>query len=335
MAKRSFLSDLRYIETAVQRQAVPASGVEIFKLLVGFVEACPFSKSKNYKFLCRNWRLDYGSLNRVWVSEGGKSKKQATFRVQASSLSNMLYSMFPSFSRELFVSDIYDEATEQGYQEIKATMEVIRVSSGYPDELFISEVSSCTDNLCPDGAVSAEDCLTTAAQLKPLLKSEISAYLGSVDQDQLKYILSVLQKPLFGVRSVECNTEKVALLKAIGESNAVLPCASQEKPVKVREVFVEVPEKSPYNLAIGKSLSDVITKRANERITPEETAKYLRLSEAEKAKRKRTLVKLLLLFTEEGLQKQLSHYNSLELCEVLNGDYPLTDGETAYCFKPQ
>lgn len=332
MARRSFFSDLRFIEGAIHRQTVSDRGEAVFEALVEFVEECGFSQSKAYRFICKNWRLDYGGLEKVWVSEGYKAKNQATFRVQVSCLSAMLYSLFPKFSRELFVTDLGKEVLEEGYMEIESTVSVIGQSAGFPQELFVSEVLDYPDNLCYGGDLKAEDCLDTAAKLKPLLKAEVFGYLDGLDINKIKYIISVLQKPLSAARSVGCNTEKVALLKALGVSDARLEQGAQDGVV-VREVKVEVPEKTPYNLCFSRKMADILTECASARMTIDETKEFQRMPRAEHDRRKQNLAKILYLFTEDGLRSHLSNYSPIDISEVLDGSYPVREGEAAYKFR--
>lgn len=334
MAKRSFFSDLRFIEAAISRQKVSERGEAVFETLVEFVEDCRFTRSKSYKFLCKNWRLDYGSLEKLWAAEGGKAKGQATLRVQASCVSQMLYSLFPTFSRELFVLDMGDD----GFQEIETTISIVGQTSGYPQELFVSELTDYMVSAYYKGDWKVEDCLDTAAKLKPLLRTDVHDYLDRLDRDQVKYILSILCQPLFDVRSVQCNTEKLALLKAIGVSNIQVGQSEQSEQdgqdkVAIREVKVEAPERTPYNLAFTKKMADILTECAGSTMSIAETKEFLKMPETERDKRKQKLAKVLYLFTEDGLRSQLSHYTSQEIREVLDGDYPVGDGETVYKFK--
>lgn len=331
MAKRSFFSDLRFIEAAISRQKVSERGEAVFETLVEFVEDCRFTRSKSYKFLCKNWRLDYDSLEKLWAAEGGKAKGKATLRVQASCVSQMLYSLFPTFSRELFVLDMGDD----GFLEIETTVSIVGQTSGYPQELFVSELTDYMVSAYYKGDWKVEDCLDTAAKLKPLLRTDVHSYLDRFDRDQVKYILSILCQPLFDVHSVQCNTEKLALLKAIGVSNTQVGQSGQDgqDKVAIREMKVEVPEKTPYNLAFTKKMADILTECAGSTMSIAETKKFLKMPETERDKRKQKLAKVLYLFTEDGLRSQLSHYSPIEISEVLNGDYPVNEDETAYKFK--
>lgn len=332
MPKRSFFSDLRYVEAEVQRGRVSGRRKEVFRRLTDFVEAGIFTKSKNMKFLCRNWDRGYADLCRIWAGKGYKEKNQETFRVQASNLSRMLYSLFPMFSRELFVSETAMEKDEADFREIEAVIDALEELPGLPEEIFISEVVYYPDSDCCGKTVTVEDCRGTVGKLKPLMRSEVFRYLDSVDTDHLKFILSVMKRPLFGVRSVTCDSEKLELLKAFGASEASGAIGTEAK-AEVEKDFVETEEKTPYNLAFNKSLSDILTQRADARLTHDEAASWQAMTEDERDLYKRKLANFLLVFTEEGFRRQMAHYNPLAVAEVLSGDYPAGEGRESYQFK--
>lgn len=327
MAKRSFFSDMRFIDSEIQQHRISSRGESIFESLVEFIEDCSFSKSRHYKFICKHWRLGYDSLQKIWDDSGYKHKNQEAFRVQASCLSRMLYALFPSFSRELFILDL----DEDSFQDIETTISVLGQTAGFPDELFISAVTDYPDNLRYEGDMSAEDCLATMGKLKPLLKAEVFEYLDGLDLNHIKYILSTLKKPVFGVRLSRCNKEKITLLKTLGASCVQLEEHGQDKVI-VKERRVEVPEKTQYNLSFTKRMADILTECAGAKMTIEETKEFLKMTEKERDMRKICLAKVLRLFTEEGFKRQLSHYSPIEINEVLNGNYLVGEGESIYRF---
>lgn len=332
MSRRSFISDLKYIEAAVQRCRVSGRGEFVFRRLAEFVEAGSFTKSKNMKFLCRYWNRSYDDLGRIWVSQGYKEKNQETFRVQASNLSKMLFSLFPTFCRELFLAEEVMEDDEADFAEIEATIDALENSSGLPEEMFIGEVLYYPDDVHYKKGISVDDCRNAIKKLKPLMRSEVFRYLDDVDTDQLRYILSVMERPLFGARATACDPEKLELLKAFGASESADLTETGRKAEAVK-MFIEVPEKTPYNLAFSKSLSDILTQRPNDRLTYEEIKEWTEMSGKERDEYKRKLANFLLVFTEEGFRRQMAHYNPLAVSEVLNGYYPVKEGEQVYQFR--
>ncbi|MCM1217828.1 MAG: hypothetical protein NC548_25330 [Lachnospiraceae bacterium] len=330
MGRRSFLSDLKYVKKAVERCEASERGEHVFWKLAGFVEAGSFTKSGNMKFLCQYWDRDYEDLGRIWKSQGYKEKNQETFRVQASSLGKMLSSLFPMFSREMFVAEEVTESMEEDFRAIELTVDALQNSTGLPEEVFISEAVDYADGTVCGRKITVDDCRGTIERLKPLMRSEVSGYLGETDAEQLKYIFSVLSKPLFGARSTSCDAEKLELLKAFAASESAGAARTRKK---AERVYVEVPEKTPYNLSFGRSLADILTHRANDRMTDGEVREWQEMTEEGKAEQKRRLASLLAVFTEAGFYRQLMHYNPLAVQEVLHGDYPVREGETVYQFK--
>lgn len=339
MAGRSFISDLKYVESAVRRGEVSERGGYVFRRLTGFIESGSFTKSKNMKFLCRYWSSSYGELGRIWASQGYREKSQETFRVQMSNLGKMLRSLFPTFSRELFVSGTVLEKDEADFAAIETAVDALQGCMGLPEEVFIAEAVRYAGDACCDGEVSVGECRGTVEKLKPLMQSEVLKYLGGLDICQLKFIFSVLRRPLFGVRATACDTEKLELMKMFGavgtaaaDAETAAEAVKRDKPAKV---LVEAAEKTPYNLSFSKSLSDILTQRGNDRLTDEETREWLAMPEAEKDKYRRRLANFLSVFTEEGFRRQMAHYNPLALGEVLDGGYPVKEGEERYQFRKQ
>ena len=338
MPRRSFFSDMRCISDGIKRLVDSDRAESVFQNLVCFVESADFSTSLGVKFICKNWRYGYDELSRLWASQGNTERKQTAFRSQASSVSRMLYSMFPGFSRELFLSEP-DADSEADFLEIETTIDVVQSYFDEGQVMFISEVLSYPDSLLCSSDISVADCQDTIRRLKPYMRSEVYKYLDDVDIDQLKFILSILSRPLFKARGGFCDLDKLALLRAFASAPFVPALTSSPDAVApkavpaVKEAYVEVPECIPYNLGFTKAIAGILAQRENDAITPEETSRYQNMSEAERIHRKTQLSKLLLCFTEEGFRDQLQHYNPIELREVLSGDYPMKDGSAPYQFR--
>ncbi len=332
MPRSSFISDLKYIESAVRRGVVPERGCHVFGRLAEFVEAGSFTSSKNMKFLCRYWNRSYEDLGRIWAGQGYGEKRQETFRVQASNLGRMLYSLFPAFCRELFVSESVWEGEEAGLAEIEITIDALQNLPGLPEEMLVGEVVCYPDSNFHRKGITVEECRGTVRKLKPLMRQEVFRYLDGVDTDQLKFILSVLKRPLFGARSVTCDPEKLELLKAFGVSEPA-GIAEPEWKAQPEKAVTEVLKKTSYNLPFGRHLLDILMQRADARVTHDEAKEWQGMAERERDAYKRKLANFLSVFTEEGFRRQMAHYNPLAVREVLEGGYPVWDGEKSCRFK--
>ena len=64
-----------------------------------------------------------------------------------------------------------------------------------------------------------------------------------------------------------------------------------------------------------------------------ETVRWLEMTEAQRNEEKKRLVRLLMVFTEEGLRRQLKRYSPLTVQEVLDRDYPAELEKAACLFK--
>lgn len=337
MSKRSFFADLRFLDTELKRFRMPERCEDVFRTLVDFIESADFTTSGSFKFICQNWRLGYTELCDRWVVSGNEEKSSTTFRVQSSNLSSILFCMFPDFSREIFLSD---QGFEAELSRIELTISAIETYSNCGSHnLFISEVSDYLDSYGHTSKLSIADCLETIHKLKLLTKSEVYRFMDELDMDQLKFVLEVMSRPLFGVRGRTCDRDKVELLREFESCDASLltattasPAAPKQKVVE-KPIYVETPERTPYTLGITKAVADALTTKAEAKITTQESEEYTRMTQAEKDKRKRYIYKILRSFTPDGILNQLARFNPIEVAEVLDGDYPLEDGEEVFQFK--
>lgn len=337
MAKRSFFADLRFLDTELKRLRLSERCEDVFRNLVAFIESASFTTSGSFKFICQNWRLGYTELCDRWIASGNEEKSSTTFRVQTSNLSSILYCMFPDFSREVFLDD---QDSEPELVRIELTISALESSSRYGSQtLFIAEVSNYLDSYDYTGQLTIADCVETIRKLKLLTKSEVYRFMDELDMNQLKFVLEVMSRPLFGVRGRTCDKDKVDLLREFESCDASLltaTTASLEVPkqkVVEKPVYVETPERTPYTLGITKAVADALTSKAEAKITTQESEEYTRMTQVEKDKRKRYIYKILRSFTPDGILNQLARFNPIEVAEVLDGDYPLEEGEEVFPFK--
>lgn len=323
--RRNFFSDMRYINDAKKKLKLTESGEQTFDGLVEFVESCSFTKSKHSKFLCENWKLDVDALSELWTRRTGQAKAPSTFRDAISNTGAVLYSMFPSFSRELFVTEIIDDDVTKGLANIDLVVEMLSNTDCTPVELFEPSVRSYVSPSVEVKEFEVEECRDVIKAIKPLLTQEVYRYLDGLDFDKLAFILSVLSEPLVRSKERTVNLTKLKVMKELGlAKGGVLPSVDPAEPViKTKKVYVEVPEKIPYKMSITKSLSDLLEKREKSPITPEEVEAWDKKSEASKESAIKMMLKIFTVMTEDGFEKWLAKQYPLVLSEVLDGRAPI------------
>lgn len=317
LAKSNFFADMRQIDSCFQSSGGSERGEGVFRHLVSFIEEGSFTKSVHVKFICKNWRLSTSGLADAWESQSGTRKSENTVRSQVSVASSQLLSMFPSFSKDIFMLSDVSSEDELALSEIEAIIDSMSGSSLVPSGVFIDEVVNYPDSLDYIGSYTIEECSDVIRAIKPFMKSEVFRYLDEVDLDKLKFVLSVLSEPMASVHDRSVNVQKVQLLKALGLSDSESLQSGEVVKVIEKRVAVEVPEKVPYNLKVTKSMCDVLTKRLNTPATHDESVVFQGYSSEEKEEQRLRVRKLLNAYCEKGFEEYMNRVNVLMLKEVV------------------
>lgn len=343
---RSFLSVLKNLERSSADGVLPKKADALLRRLIGFVEGGSFTKSETDKFILENFRLSSAEMTKKWNDlHFDRQKEDSTFRGQVSLLGHYLSSLFSVTPDELSEAFLISEAG------------VLKRMAGLLDAFALGDFdlterfpAIARGGFLPayttDSAYDMKDCSREIQLLKSLDRSVVEEMLSEIDMDKLVYVMQTIREPLVKdmqaeiagkkkkVRTASVNCGKLEFCRAYGMAKAVQPKPSANREVSAQDLGVSAcrTEEVPYNLEFSRALSDILTKRSEERLTGEEAVRWSGMTEAQRDEEKRRLVRFLLAFTKEGFQHLLKRYHPLVVQEVLNGDYPAEQG-AVYQFR--
>ena len=302
MSGLNFFRDLRKLTYYRERRDLSEYGSSVFDGLVGFVEECSFSDSKNARFICENWRLDDIGLRDLWYRRTGIQKSERTFRSQISNLSSVLHGMFPGFAIEAFLSSSEDSVR---LRSIESAVELLSGFVGTSRDMFCSEVCDYNDTKEYSRVYKVDELRPLLNMLKPLTRRSIYAYLDGVDSDQLRYVLSVLDAPLYEASKNGANTAKLEILQALGVASAPDVMSDME---------------SPYSFVLPESFSHIISGKDGQPVT--EAMREAKMDNPDDwEKTKSFFADLFLKLRPDYLMPKLESLSPLMLQEILDGDY--------------
>ncbi len=345
---RNFFRTIVILESEDAAGKIPKYISKLLNRLILFIEAGTCIKSPTEKFILKNFRLGAAELTKLWnKAHPGCQKKPDTFRGQISLLSQYVGKLFGVSPDEMYNAFVNGDARALGHMsDILDFYEVgnTDLAEQYP---FVLQGGVLTAGACSDSEYPIGECAAEIQLLKAFDKDSIRQMLADIDMDKLAYVWQCMSQPLVvdvyeklgdrsrKVKSPLINQRKLELCKAF---RAVVP--GQFKPAgnntdtgvladaltgdATAHAMKKVPGEPgviPYNLSFNESMAEVLTKRFEDKITIDEAAAYQKLSEAERENRKTKLANLLYVFTEDGFRSQLAHYNPVEICEVLSGNY--------------
>ena len=345
---RNFFRTIVILESEDAARKLPKDISKLLNRLILFIEAGTCSKSPTEKFILKNFRLGAAELTKLWnKAHPGCSKKPDTFRGQISLLSQYVGKLFGVSPDEMYNAFVNGDARALGHMsDILDFYEVgnTDLAEQYP---FVLQGGVLAADACSNSEYPIGECAAEIQLLKAFDKDSIRQMLTGIDMDKLAYVWQCLSQPLVvdvyeklgdrsrKVKSPLVNQRKLELCRALGKT---VPCrfkpfhgdadmgvmggtlAEDESAHAMGKVPGE-PGAIPYNLSFNESMAGVLTKRLEDKITIDEAVTYQKLSEAERENRKTKLANLLYVFTEDGFRSQLAHYNPIEICEVLSGNY--------------
>lgn len=326
MVRRNFFADMRYVENSIQNGEIVGFASQVFDVLVDFVSSCEFSKSKNSKFICENWRLGHFELQQLWNNRTGSDKSVTAFRGQISDLSATLFSMFPTFSKEAFLYSS-EENYKSDLEGIVLVIDSLSNVSNLPKDIFIAEVVNYPENLNYSGEYSLKDCEKELAVLKAFKKSEVYSLLDEVDLEKMKFILSTLNQPLFRIHSRGVNNEKLEMLKRL---EVIEPSVTLEDSVASSESETKPSTDIPYRFDNMAVLSQVITDRMKEVMTPHEIDEWTNWSPEEQERQIGICYNLFYMLTSEGLGTFLHNHNINAVIKAARGELNLKGAISYY-----
>lgn len=333
---RSFFTVLKMLEKSSADGKLPDKEDALLRRLIRFVEGGSFTKSETDKFILENFRLSSAEMTGKWNDlHFDRQKEDGTFRGQISVLGHYVGSLFSVTADELL------EAFLSGRSGVLNRTEALLEAFTYGDFDLSGRFSAVIQGgflsaYETDAVYEMKDCSREIQFLKSFDRSTIQKRLEKVDMDKLVYVMQTIRRPLVTdmrvemtgkkkkVKTARVNLEKLEFCNIFSKMKAGQPecAADMERPLPDAGTAAFGVEKLPYRLKSGRTLSDMLTQRSKDRMTDEEAARWWGMTEAQREEEKKRLVKLLMVFTEEGFQKQLKRYSPLTVQEVLDGDYP-------------
>lgn len=162
-----------------------------------FVETAEIASGEATAFICKRWRLSTKELMEEWQKETGVEKSSAAFRSQISTLSQVLYSLFPE---EAFGELLSANNSER----ISQTLDALEYDNK-PFCVLYPELTRYAGN--SERAYSLEE-LQDEIKVMRAIKM-IEGKFESMDSSKLGFIKSVLDD-----RTVN-NPNKAPLIKAL------------------------------------------------------------------------------------------------------------------------
>lgn len=335
----TFFKVLAFLEKQDLEQKLADSAGRLLRRLVVSMEEGYCSSSGTDRFIMGNFRLRSGDMAAKWNRlHPDREKKPETMRGQVSLLSRYLCTLFSVTPDELGEAFINNETGRLGY--ISGILYALEMEAAGIREKYALVAAG---GFFPPGvAASAYDireCTKEIQLLGRLDRDTVLSMAGGADADKLAYVWQSLMEPLVTdiyvkpedrvrkVRTASVNRRKLELCRALAE-------AAPKDSHGVSGYGKEKQEEGiPYQMSFDRRLSDILREREGDRMTVEETAAWLGMSEGERDAYRRRLANFLYVFTEEGFRRQLAHYNPIVLREVLDGDYRQADGKAGHRFR--
>lgn len=342
-----FFGVLKILEKSSADGALSDQAASLLRRLTGFVEGGSFTKSKTDQFILENFRLSSAEMTGKWNAlHPDRKKLDSTFRGQVSVLSHYLYSMFSTAPDELLEGFLNNEkgVVRRMSEFLDASaLEEFHIADRFPAVTQSGFLPAYTT----DSGYDMKDCIKEIQLLKSLECSTIQKMLEKIDMDRLVYVMQTIREPLVTdirvkiagkkkkVKTARVNHGKLEFCKVYGMVKAKQPEPAPDRKVLHQDsgVAASGPEETPYHPESGRTLRDILMQRSKDRMTEEETVRWLEMTEAQRNEEKKRLVRLLMVFTEEGLRRQLKRYSPLTVQEVLDRDYPAELEKAACLFK--
>lgn len=261
------------------------------EMLINFIEGCNLHPTKNYKFICKNFRLPFAELYTKYRTTVREIKK-TTFQRSYYECIEEYNALFSS------IADIESAYLSEDINEISKVNHLIRISirdKEYCEDFYktlgINYRKYFTKGR-PENSYELTECEREIAFLKTYDSDSIKETIGTIDLDKLRYLISLLQKPLFTANKTKgkdsgktyykhnktMNTTKVELLEQLNKANPLEPTVatkylpSETDPNEEQDLFLTLEERVqevedtiyseniinyiPNNAVINKVLND-------------------------------------------------------------------------------
>lgn len=217
VSMRNFMAELSKLE----RQILVNGGNtynqntrRVLLKLIRYVEKANFTKSIHTKFICENFRLNPKQWQNRWNQLHNENKTEATFRSQASTISQQLFSIFGSDCSGIFLRE-----DEQGLYVIDGLLEALSTVPDNIKDYFANEVLEQIENVEWQKSYTTEELLPIINAIRPFTRDNISDVVKHLDKQKLSYLLYILKQPLTSNRTRKTNMQKVEILLRLRRGN--------------------------------------------------------------------------------------------------------------------
>lgn len=178
---------------------------KVLNRLASFIESGSFRKSEFDKFICKNFRLSYKEIICRWnCIHSEDSKVENTARGTKSLINSYLVQLLDidlsTFSKMFVLND--EEALTQLVRKIL----VLEKEEFVPCRRFSFNIFEAMQEIHSNEEYAIEDCVAELEFLKAIDYTSIYTQLQKLNENKLRYLLSVLQEPLIHKRRINMKT---------------------------------------------------------------------------------------------------------------------------------
>lgn len=324
--------------------------MSVWTALDRYIRSGCFERTELARFLCFHYDLSYTELVRLWRSKHGEDKSSATLKSKIFFISKSLEDVFDT--EDMTVITAFTTHNEEALIKLKKKITVLFDYFNYGDDRFAKDlvISDCLlDNSmisdleedCDIQRYAISDCETELQVLRSLSRSSILDYIDVCDKKKLNYLISVMNKPVYGkhinnsngnqTTRKAVNQDKIDLLIALNKVDVtdlnelydrsdsklgevdVDRTAIKHEDIETIEHKVENKMVTEFGLADYDTLYEIVKKRQND------TSNIL-LDKDKREKQRKRILQARKLFTKEGMQALMNSVDPSEVIYFMNGN---------------
>lgn len=179
------------------------------KKLIQLIESSPIHNTKFYKFVCSNFRLKINEMYVLYLQSKIGTLKENSFRTSYYAINKEFLDLFESVTdiEIAYLNNDLDKIKEINFIILSVSLDK-KFCMNYLQRLginlnqYMKEVKKK-----PKNQYTLEECALEIEFLKAIDKETIQTTLDTLDQDKIRYLITLLSKSIIG-SSARINTEK-------------------------------------------------------------------------------------------------------------------------------